>query len=39
LYGIESIPSTIILDSKGNIVAKNLYGEDLKTKLIELLAK
>jgi hypothetical protein len=39
LYSIESIPSTIILDANGNIVAKNLYGEELKAKIIELLAQ
>lgn len=39
LYNIESIPSTVILDAKGNIVAKNLYGEELRAKITELLAK
>ncbi len=39
MYQIESIPSTVILDSKGNIVATNLFGEELKTKIKELLTK
>jgi thiol-disulfide isomerase/thioredoxin len=38
-YNIEEIPSTFILDDKGNIVAKNLRGDELKTKIKELLAK
>ena len=38
-YGIESIPATIVLDAKGNIVAKNLYGAELKAKILELLNK
>ncbi|MCD4665377.1 MAG: AhpC/TSA family protein [Bacteroidales bacterium] len=33
LYGINSIPSNILLDPKGYIIAKNLQGEDLRTKL------
>jgi len=36
-YEIEEIPSTFILDAKGNIVAKNLRGEELKAKVKELL--
>lgn len=36
-YGIESIPSTIILDANGKIVAKDLFGEELKSKISELL--
>jgi peroxiredoxin len=38
LYNVEEIPSTFILDSKGNIVANNLRGKELKDKIIELLA-
>ena len=34
---MEEIPSTFILDAKGNIVAKNLRGEELKAKVKELL--
>lgn len=36
-YGIRSIPSNILLDPEGNIVAKNLRGEELEKKLKELL--
>lgn len=38
-YEVESIPSTFVLDSKGKIVAKNIYGTELKAKVLELLAK
>ena len=37
MYNVKSIPATFILDSKGNIVAKNLRGEELKAKVKELL--
>lgn len=36
MYNIEQIPSTFILDASGKIVAKDLRGEDLKKKVIEL---
>src|SRR3990167_3264257 len=36
-YKVEEIPSTFILDAKGNIVARNLRGDDLKAKVKELL--
>jgi thiol-disulfide isomerase/thioredoxin len=36
-YGIQSIPSTILLDKDGKIIAKNLRGEALGQKLEELL--
>ena len=36
-YEIEEIPSTFILDAKGNIVAKNLRGDELKAKVKEIL--
>lgn len=39
MYGIQSIPATIILDTNGTIVAKDLRGEELKAKVKELLAK
>jgi thiol-disulfide isomerase/thioredoxin len=39
LYAINSIPSNILLDPKGIIIAKNLRGEDLLNKLEELLSK
>jgi peroxiredoxin len=38
-YNIEQIPSTFILDGSGKIVAKDLRGEELKSKVIELLNK
>lgn len=37
LYGIRSIPSNVLLDKKGVIIAKNLRGEKLEEKLKELL--
>ena len=37
LYGIRSIPSSILLDNEGIIIAKNLRGEDLRAKLEELM--
>lgn len=39
LYGINSIPANILLDQSGNIVAKNLKGEDLEVMLSQLFAK
>lgn len=37
LYGISSIPSNLLLDPQGTIVAKNLHGEDLQSELTRLL--
>jgi thiol-disulfide isomerase/thioredoxin len=37
LYKFEGIPFTVLLDKKGNIVAKNLRGKALELKLKELL--
>ncbi|MFY7740024.1 MAG: redoxin domain-containing protein [Flavobacterium sp.] len=37
-YDIQQIPTTFVLDSKGNIVAKDLRGDELKAKVQELLA-
>ena len=37
LYGIRSIPSSVLLDSDGIIIEKNLRGEDLRQKLEELM--
>lgn len=39
LYAIRSIPSNMLLDPEGNIIAKNLRGEDLLAKLAELFPK
>jgi peroxiredoxin len=36
-YGVTQIPTTFLLDSKGKIVAIDLYGDDLKEKTKELL--
>ena len=38
LYGISSIPSNLLLDPDGIIIAKNLRGADLQAKLETLLA-
>ena len=38
-YGVQEIPATFILDASGKIVAKNLRGDELRAKIIELLAK
>lgn len=37
LYGIISIPSSLLLDPDGYIIARNLKGEDLRAKLEELM--
>ncbi len=37
LYKIESIPANFLLDKEGHIIATNLRGERLQTKLAELL--
>ena len=36
-YGVTQIPTTILVDSNGKIVARDLFGEDLKEKIQELL--
>jgi peroxiredoxin len=36
LYSIESIPTNFLLDKNGRIIASNLRGEQLQTKLAEL---
>jgi alkyl hydroperoxide reductase subunit AhpC len=38
-YNVESIPATFILDASGKVIAKDLRGADLRTKIAELLAK
>lgn len=38
-YGIQSIPSTLLLDKEGKIIAKDLRGEALAKKLEELMGK
>ena len=37
IYGVRSIPHTILLDRDGIIIAKNLRGDELREKLEELL--
>lgn len=37
LYAIRSIPSNVLLDPKGKIIARNLNGKDLEKKLEEVL--
>lgn len=37
LYGVRSIPTTILVDQEGNIIERNLRGEDIEKKLSELL--
>ncbi len=39
LYGIRSIPSNVLLDEDGIIIARNLRGDDLRTKMEELLGE
>ena len=36
-YGIQSVPTSFLVDSKGKIIAKNLRGEELQEKLGMLL--
>jgi len=37
LYGVRAIPHTVLLDKEGIIIAKNLTGAKLRTKVSELL--
>lgn len=37
LYGVEQIPTTFILDGSGIVIAKDLRGDELRTKIIQLL--
>jgi thioredoxin-related protein len=36
-YGVRSIPATFLLDEEGTIIAKNLRGQALETKIASLL--
>lgn len=38
-YGIRAIPQNLLIDPSGKIVAKNIRGEELQTKLAEILDK
>jgi len=37
LYGVSSIPHTVLIDPEGTIIARNLRGEELVSKLAELI--
>lgn len=37
LYGVRSIPATVLVAQDGTIVARDLRGEDIAAKLAELL--
>jgi len=37
LYGVQSIPHSILLDENGIIIAKNVRGDDLRNKVKEIL--
>ncbi len=37
-YNVEQIPTTFLLDASGKIVAKDLSGDELKAKVLELLS-
>lgn len=37
LYGVNSIPHTVLVDKDGTIIAKKLHGEEIAAKLEELL--
>jgi peroxiredoxin len=37
LYGIQSIPYTLLIDQEGTILARNIRGEAIEKKLEELL--
>ena len=37
LYNVKSIPSNILIDQQGRIIAKDLRGDNLLDKLTELL--
>lgn len=39
LYGIMSIPATVLVDREGRVVARNLRGQQLEMKLKELFAE
>lgn len=36
LYGVSSVPATILLDAEGKIIARNLRGPQLEAKLAEI---
>jgi peroxiredoxin len=38
-YGVETIPDNFLLDPAGTIIAHNIYGSELKSKLADLLER
>jgi hypothetical protein len=38
-YSIRAIPATVLIDHNGNIIAKNLRGNELAKKVSEILKK
>lgn len=36
LYGVSSIPSTVLIDKEGRVIAKNLRGRELEIKMKEI---
>ena len=36
LYGVSSIPSTVLIDREGRVIAKNLRGRELEIKMKEI---
>ena len=39
LYGIQSIPATVLIDKEGKVLARNLRGQELENKLKEIFAE
>jgi peroxiredoxin len=37
IYSIKAIPSNLLLDKEGKIIAKNIFGKKLSEKLMELI--
>jgi hypothetical protein len=37
-YEVEQIPTTFLLDANGKFIARDLFGEELKAKIQELLS-
>jgi alkyl hydroperoxide reductase subunit AhpC len=38
-YQVESIPAPFVLDASGKVIAKNLFGAELRAKIAELLSQ
>ena len=39
LYGVTSIPATVLVDKDGTVLARNLRGAELENKLKEILGQ